>query len=96
MLSTAEDEAGNVYKANTGPARGGLPDLSSSASQLEARFKHAADFGVTDSRGAAGLHAFSKAVHSKSPVTQNGSATHIATTGEYLDDNCSEAARLGR
>jgi hypothetical protein len=45
-------------------AAGELPGLSSSAAQLEAKFKHAADFGVLESRGASGFEAFGKAVDS--------------------------------
>ncbi len=41
---------------------GGLPDLSASRSQLEAKFKHAGDFGVTESRGAAGFKSYGQAV----------------------------------
>jgi hypothetical protein len=41
-----------------------LPALSASRAQIEAKFKHAADFGVTDSRGAAGFDGYGKAVDS--------------------------------
>ena len=41
-----------------------LPGLSASRAQLEAKFKHAADFGVAETRGAAGFDAFGKAVDS--------------------------------
>jgi RHS repeat-associated protein len=45
-------------------AEEGLPGLSTDAAQLEAKFKHAADFGITESRGAAGFESFGKAVDS--------------------------------
>jgi hypothetical protein len=43
---------------------GGLPDLEASQSQLEAKFNHAGDFGVTESRGASGFQAYGKALDS--------------------------------
>lgn len=49
---------------NATEAASELPGLSSSAAQLEAKFKHAADFGVLESRGASGFEAFGKAVDS--------------------------------
>jgi hypothetical protein len=52
------DDDGNV------PVEGGLPDLEASQSQLEAKFNHAGDFGVTESRGASGFQAFGKALDS--------------------------------
>lgn len=39
-----------------------LPGLSVNSAQLEAKFKHAADFGVVEARGASGFDAFGKAV----------------------------------
>lgn len=53
--------SGSCVATNTA---GELPGLSSSAAQLEAKFKHAADFGVAESRGASGFQAFGKAVDS--------------------------------
>lgn len=53
--------AGSVFAAETA---GELPVLSLGRAQLEAKFKHAADFGVTESRGAAGFDAYGKAVDS--------------------------------
>jgi RHS repeat-associated protein len=41
-----------------------LPGLSTDAAQLEAKFKHAADFGIAESRSAAGFESFGKAVDS--------------------------------
>lgn len=43
-------------------AQEALPELSTDSAQLEAKFKHAADFGVTEPRGAAGFEAYGKAV----------------------------------
>src|SRR5271167_716511 len=40
----------------------GLPDLEASQSQLEDKFKHAGDFVVTATRGAAGVQAYEKAL----------------------------------
>jgi hypothetical protein len=45
-------------------AEGALPELSASRSALEAKFKHAGDFGVTEGRGAAGFDAYGKAIDS--------------------------------
>lgn len=41
-----------------------FPRFFSNAAQLEAKFKHAADFGVLESRGASGFEAFGKVVDS--------------------------------
>jgi hypothetical protein len=45
-------------------AEDGLPDLTLDSAQLEAKFKHAADFGITEPRGAAGFEAYGNAVDS--------------------------------
>jgi hypothetical protein len=58
-----------------------LPDLAASRSQLEAKFKHALDFGVTEPRGAAGFDAYAKAVES----FVNDSST-VRTVGTYRGD----------
>jgi hypothetical protein len=58
-----------------------LPELSASRSQLEAKFYHAPDFGVTESRGAAGFDAYGKAVNS----FINDSST-VRTLGTYRGD----------
>jgi hypothetical protein len=58
-------------------AEGGLPELSASPAALEAKFKHAADFGVTEGRGAAGFDAYGKAIDS---FVQDPSTTRILGT----------------
>jgi hypothetical protein len=58
-----------------------LPGLSTSRSALEAKFKHAADFGVTEPRGAAGFDTFGKAVDS---FVQDPATTRIM--GTYRGD----------
>jgi Colicin D len=41
-----------------------LPELTATRQQLEAKFYHAPDFGVTEPRGAAGFGAYGKAIDS--------------------------------
>lgn len=55
-----------------------FPDLSTSKPQIEAKFKHAPDFGVTEPRGAAGFSSFDKAVNSfvRDPATTRVSGTY--------------------
>jgi hypothetical protein len=62
-------------------AEGALPELSASRSALEAKFKHAADFGVTEGRGAAGFDAYGKAIDS---FVGDSSTTRIL--GTYRGD----------
>ena len=52
-------------------AAGELPEMTATRAQLESKFKHAVDFGVTESRGAAGFEAFGEAVQAfvKNPST---------------------------
>jgi len=63
-----------------GPAGnpGAFPRVTTPRAQLEAKFKHAVDFGVTDSRGAAGFEAFGKAIDDfvSSPTTVRVSGTY--------------------
>jgi hypothetical protein len=56
---------------------GDLPGLSVGRSQLESKFKHAADFGVTDSRREAGFDACGKAVDS---FVGNSSTVRVSGT----------------
>jgi RHS repeat-associated protein len=69
--------------ANTAEETGvnSLPELSTDTSQLEAKFKHAADFGITEPRGAAGFNAFGKAVDS---FVNDGSTVRVP--GSYRGD----------
>jgi RHS repeat-associated protein len=53
---------GAALDAAIGAAEEGLPELSTDTAQLEAKFKHAADFGITEPRGVAGFKAFGKAI----------------------------------
>jgi hypothetical protein len=62
-------------------AEGALPELSASRAALEAKFKHAADFGVTEGQGAAGFDSFGKAIDS---FVQDSSTTRIV--GTYRGD----------
>ncbi len=62
-------------------AEGELPELSASRAALEAKFKHAGDFGVTEGRGAAGFDAYGKAIDS---FVQDSSTTRIL--GTYRGD----------
>jgi len=62
-------------------AEGALPELSSSRAALEAKFKHAGDFGVTEGRGAAGFDAYGKAIDS---FVGDSSTTRIL--GTYRGD----------
>lgn len=55
--SPARSVSGFVVAAKTG-----LPQLSAGRSALQAKFKHASDFGITESRGSAGFDAYGKAV----------------------------------
>jgi uncharacterized protein YukE len=54
---TAES-AGNASRLSNLASK--LPDMTESQAQLEAKFKHAGDFGVTEPRGAAGFDAYGK------------------------------------
>ena len=58
-----------------------LPDLTASRSQVEAKFTHAADFGVSETRGTAGFDAFEKAIKS---FVNDSSTTR--TLGTYRAD----------
>jgi len=49
-------------KVTTEGASSQLPELTMTRAQLEAKYKHAADFGVVDPRGAVGFDAYGKAV----------------------------------
>jgi hypothetical protein len=51
--------------------------LTIDRSQIEAKFKHAQDFGVTEPRGKAGFDAFEKAV---SEQVEDPATMHIAGT----------------
>ena len=62
-------------------AEAGLPELSASRAALEAKFKHAGDFGVTEGRGAAGFDAYGKAVDA---FVRDSSTTRIV--GTYRGD----------
>ncbi len=53
-----------LLAAEEGAAASDLPELNAARSQLEAKFYHASDFGVTEPRGAAGFDAYGKAVDS--------------------------------
>jgi Colicin D len=64
--------------AEEGAAASDLPELSAARSQLEAKFYHAPDFGVTEPRGAAGFEGYGKAVNS----FVNDTST-IRTVGTY-------------
>jgi YD repeat-containing protein len=55
-----------------------LPDITADAAQLEAKFKHAADFGVMEGRGAAGFQRFGDAIRSFVEDTST-----VRTVGEY-------------
>jgi RHS repeat-associated protein len=59
-------------------AEKGFPELKASLTQLEKKFKHAADFGVTESRGSSGFKSFGEAMTSfmKKPSTKR-------ITGKY-------------
>jgi RHS repeat-associated protein len=80
-------------KLPVGAANTKLPGLMTSRAQLEAKFKHATDFGVTDARGAAGFDSFGAAV--KSFVSD---ASTIRVTGTYRSNpailNYNTASRL--
>lgn len=53
-----------VVVGNCVAAEGALPELSASRAALEAKFKHAGDFGVSEGRGAAAFDAYGKAIDS--------------------------------
>lgn len=61
VVSAARIWVGLRGTANAAKAGADLPGLTLGRAQLEAKFKHAADFGVTESRGAAGFESFGKA-----------------------------------
>jgi hypothetical protein len=70
-LGETADDSGNASKLGTaskaapaGKADSSLPELTQSRPQLEAKFKHAADFGVTETRGVGGFDAYGKALDS--------------------------------
>ena len=58
-------------------AKAGLPQLSAGRSALQAKFKHAGDFGITESRGSVGFDAYEKAVDS---FVQASSTTRMLGT----------------
>jgi hypothetical protein len=62
---------------NIATEAGELPGLSASRAQLEAKFKHAADFGVAEGRGASGFDSFGKAVDSF--VADSGTVRVVGT-----------------
>ena len=72
--SAVDNPEGCSYATNTAE----LPGLSATQAQLEAKFKHAADFGVAEARGAEGFSAFGKAVDAF--VTDSGT---VRVTGTY-------------
>ena len=79
MIFALKNMAGRS-NGGAGPATntaGELPGFSSSAAQLEAKFKHAANFGVVESRGASGFEAFGKAVDSF--VADSGTVRVVGT-----------------
>ena len=80
--SASTPAAARVTSTTPNPARnateaGGLPGLSASRAQLEAKFKHAADFGVVEGRGASGFDAFGKALDSF--VADSGTVRVVGT-----------------
>jgi RHS repeat-associated protein len=66
-----------MVQARRATKAGELPGLSASRAQLEAKFKHAADFGVVEGRGASGFDAFGKAVDSF--VADSGTVRVVGT-----------------
>ena len=56
--------AGTLISGLADPNPNPAVAFEAGAAQLEAKFKHAADFGVVESRGAAGFEAFGKALDS--------------------------------
>jgi hypothetical protein len=56
MKAAAQGDATTASSGNE------LPGLATSRAQIEAKFKHAADFGVNDVRGASGFNAYAKSV----------------------------------
>jgi colicin D len=86
LLSAGEGAGETEDLANLAAEAGGgeaasLPELSASRSQLEAKFYHAPDFGVTESRGAAGFDAYGKAVNSFV-----GDSSTVRSLGTYRGD----------
>jgi len=71
-----------VGASDTAAAETELPSLSASRSALEAKFKHAGDFGVTEPRGAAGFGAYGKAVDA---FVQDSGTTRVV--GSYRGDS---------
>ncbi len=65
-----------------GPGVGLAPEtpLSATQSQIEAKFKHAQDFGVTESRGKSGFAHFEQALFEH--VSDPSTSTSQALTGE--------------
>jgi hypothetical protein len=80
-LTATSDAPQSSDAASRSAAEGALPELSASRSALEAKFKHAADFGVTEGRGAAGFDAYGKAIDS---FVGDSSTTRIL--GTYRGD----------
>jgi Colicin D len=70
-----------------------FPDLTNDVARLEAKFRHAADFGVTQARGASGFRTFGESI---SNFVTDPTTTRIA--GTYRGDpavlNCNAASRL--
>lgn len=71
---------GKPEEPPVGPGVQRVPEtpLSTSRSQIEAKFKHAQDFGVTESRGKNGFDAFEQAVskHVSDPATMHINGTY--------------------
>lgn len=67
--------------ASAAAAKKSLASLTTDFRQIESKFKHAADFGVTEARGKAGFAAFGSAVESfvNSPTT-------VRVEGTYRDN----------
>lgn len=77
LLVDAQGTSTTPTRSFVATEAGELPGLSASRAQLEAKFKHAADFGVTEGRGASGFDAFGKAVDSF--VADSGTVRVVGT-----------------
>jgi uncharacterized protein YukE len=84
-LPESADDAGDASKlgkaggaVTAGRADSSLPELTESRPQLEAKFKHARDFGVTEPRGTAGFDAYGKALEKfmRDPSTVRARGTY--------------------
>ncbi|WP_346073151.1 colicin D domain-containing protein [Saccharopolyspora thermophila] len=74
---TTQTEATSVGNS-TGGGQSQLPELKAERGQLEKEYKHVADFGVTEPRGAEGFKKFDEALQDfvKSPTTESKVGTY--------------------